>query len=318
MMYKKDIKLMAFIASAMFWGSGQAADNSIYIDQSGDNSTITMTQDGSGNKVKGILINGTAGGTTDPAKLTGDAQTVNIEQTGATNVLSLGINSTQGGTVSGYANVGVNLNYQVSGGGNTGYININNNGLGTAEGNVVSIVQSGGGAASTLNMTGTSNQLTVTQSGGANNSFTGTINADETVALISNTGGGGNSTTVDMTGNKGQVTVTTVGATNTTNITQSAYGTTGAQVIVDITGSGNDTTITQSGLYDHYAKLTVVGSGNDFTLAQSGGAGTGHHITMNVTGSTNTMSVTQQGSVSSLANMSVAGSSNTYTILQKN
>ncbi len=318
MIIRTDIKLMAVIAAAMFWGSGYAADNSIYIDQSGDNSTITMTQDGSGNKVKGILVNGTAGGTTDAAKLTGDAQTINIEQTGATNVLSLGVNTTQGGSVTGYANIGVNLNYQVSGGGNTGYININNNGLGTAKGNVVSIVQSGGSASTTLNMTGTSNSLGVTQSGGTNNSFTGTINADETVATVSNTGGGGNATTLNMTGNKGQVSVTTVGATNTTNVTQSAFGTTGAQAIVDITGSGNDTTITQSGLYDHYASLTVVGSGNDFTLSQSGGAGTGHSITMNVTGSTNTMSVTQQGSVSNLVNMAVSGSGNSYTILQKN
>ena len=37
-----------------------ATDNSIYIDQAGDNSTITMTQDGAGNRVKGILSNGTA------------------------------------------------------------------------------------------------------------------------------------------------------------------------------------------------------------------------------------------------------------------
>jgi hypothetical protein len=318
MIYTKDIKLMAFIASAMFWGSGYAADNSIYLEQAGDNSTITVTQDGAGNKVKGILSTGTAGGTTDPAKLTGDAQTVIIEQTGATNVLALGINSTQGGNVSGYANVGVNLNYVVSGGGNTGYININNNGLGTASGNVVGITQSGGGAATTLNMTGTSNSLSVTQGGGANNSFTGTINADETVATVSNTLGGGNATTLDMTGNKGQVSVTTVGATNTTSVTQSAFGTTGAQALIDITGSGNTTTVTQSGLYDHYASLTVTGDGNNFTLAQSGGAGPGHSITMNVTGSTNTMSVTQQGSVSNLVNMAVTGSGNSYTILQKN
>lgn len=311
-------KLLTILVLSAMATMGQAADNSIYIDQSGDNSTITMTQDGSGNKVKGILTNGTAGGTTDAAKLTGDAQTVVIEQTGATNVLSLGIDSTQGGTVSGYANVGVNLNYIVGGGGNTGYININNNGLGTASGNVVAITQTGGSATATLNMTGTSNQLNVSTAGGANNSFTGTINADETVANVSNTMGGGNATTLNMTGNKGQVSVTTDGATNTTSVTQSAYGVTGAQVIVDIIGSGNDTTITQTGLYDHYASLTVVGSSNDFTLSQTGGSGTGHHITMNVTGSSNTMSVTQQGSVSNLVNMTVSGSSNSYTILQKN
>ena len=311
-------KLLTILMLSGMTTLGMAADNSIYIDQSGDNSTITMTQDGSGNKVKGILSNGTAGGTTDPAKLVGNAQTINIEQTGATNVLALGVTSTQGGSVQGYANIGVNLNYVVSGGGNTGYININNNGLGTASGNVVGINQSGGGATTTLNMTGTSNSLSVIQSGGANNSFTGTINADETVATVSNTGGGGNSTTLDMTGNKGQVSVTTVGATNTTSVTQSAYGTTGAQVIIDITGSGNNTTVSQTGLYDHYANLNITGSSNTITLAQNGGAGTGHSATMEVIGSSNTISATQQGSVANLLNMKVTGSSNSYTILQKN
>jgi len=311
-------KLLTILVLSAMTTLGYAADNSIYIDQSGDNSTITMTQDGAGNKVKGILLNGTAGGTTDPAKLTGAAQTINIEQTGATNVLALGVNSTQGGTVQGYANIGVNLNYQVSGGGNTGYININNNGTGTASGNVVSFIQSGGGATTTLNMTGTSNQLTVGTSGGANNTFTGTINADDTVATVSQTGGGGNTTTLNMTGNKGQVSLTTSGATNTTSIIQSAYGVNGAQAIVDITGSGNTTDVTQTGLYDHYASITVVGSGNGITLSQTGGSGTGHHATLSVTGSTNTIGITQQGTVSNLTNLAVSGSSNTYTILQKN
>jgi hypothetical protein len=317
-MHKQDIKLMAFIASAIFWGSGYAADNSIYIDQTGDSSTITMTQDGAGNKVKGILLNGTAGGTTDPAKLSGNAQTINIEQTGATNVLALGITSTQGGIVQGYANIGVNLNYQVTDGGNTGYININNSGQGTAIGNVVNFVQSGGGATSTLNMTGTSNQLSVETSGGANNSFTGTINADQTIATVDQSGGGGNTTSLNMTGNKGQVSVTTVGATNTTNVTQSAFGVNGAQTIININGSGNSTDVTQTGLYDHYASLTVTGSGNNIDVIQNGGAGTGHSTTMAVTGSTNTISVTQQGTVSNLTNLAVSGTGNTYTILQKN
>ena len=311
-------KVLTILVLSAMATLGHAADNSIYIEQSGDNSTITMTQDGSGNKVKGILTNGTAGGTTDPAKLTGNAQTINIEQTGATNTLSLGVNSTQGGTVSGYANIGVNLNYVDSGGGNTGYININNNGTGTAIGNVVGITQAGGGATTTLNMTGTSNNLSVTQSGGANNSFTGTINADETVATVSNTLGGGNSTTLNMTGNKGQVSVTTTGATNTTNITQSAFGSTGAQVILNVNGSGNTTDVTQTGLFDHYASIAVTGSGNGITLSQTGGAGTGHHTTMSVTGSTNTIGVTQQGTVSNLTNLAISGSGNTYTILQKN
>lgn len=316
MIYRADIKLMAFIASAMFWGSGFAADNSIYVDQAGDNSTISMTQDGSGNRIKGILLNGNAGGTTDPAKLVGNAQTVTINQVGANNVLALGVNSTQGGTVTGFSNIGVNLNYQVTGGGNTGFININNNGLGTASGDVVRITQDGG-ASATLNMTGSSNQLTVNTAGGAGNTFTGNINANSTVTTVNQTGGGGNQTTLNMTGDKGQVSVTSVGAANITNVTQSAFGTTGAQVLIDITGSGNTTNVTQSGLFDHYAniKLNPGSNDNNITLAQSGTAV--QSASLDLTGSLNNISITQQGAVSNLVNMKVTGSSNTYNILQK-
>lgn len=309
---------MAFVASAMFWGSGYAADNSIYIDQAGDNSTITMTQDGAGNRVKGILLNGTAGGTTDAAKLVGNAQTINVEQTGSGNVLSLGINSTQGGSVTGYSNIGVNLNYQVTGGGNTGYININNNGQGTASGNVVSITQDGNAIAN-LRMTGTSNQTTVNTAGGSNNKFDGTIAADDTVLSVDQTGGGGNETTVNMTGNKGQVSITSIGASNITNIIQSAYGTTGAQVLLSLTGSGNTTNVTQSGLFDQYASITATGDSNTFNVTQSGGStGVGQSATLLVTGSSNQIGITQQGSVSNLANIKVSGNTNSYTILQKN
>lgn len=311
-------KLLTILVMSAMVSLGHAADNSIYIDQAGDNSTITVTQDGAGNRVKGILLNNTAGGTTDPAKLTGNAQTINIEQTGANNVLAVGVNSTQGGSVAGFANIGVNLNYQVSGGGNTGYININNNGQGTATGNVVGIVQSGGNATTTLNMTGISNSLSVTQSGGANNAFTGTINANETVTTISNTLGGGNQTTVNMTGDKGKVSVTTTGATNTTDITQSASGVTGAEVIVNANGSGNSVTVAQSGAFDHYANIGITGNSNTIGVTQSGGAGNGHNTTMTVNGSTNNISVTQQGTVSNLTNLAISGSNNSYTILQKN
>ena len=78
-------KLLTILVLSAMTTLDMAADNSIYIDQSGDNSTISITQDGSGNKVKGILLNGNAGGITDPAKLRGDAQTINVEQTGANN-----------------------------------------------------------------------------------------------------------------------------------------------------------------------------------------------------------------------------------------
>ena len=181
-------KILTILVLSAMATLGYAADNSIYIEQSGDNSTITMTQDGSGNKVKGILLNGNAGATTDPAKLTGNAQTVNVEQTGSGNTLSLSVNSTQGGSVTGYTNIGVNLNYQVVGNNNTGLINVNNNGTGTAIGNVIDIQQTGNLNSTTLRMTGTSNQFTATTTGGNSNTITADVNADETTTVINQSG----------------------------------------------------------------------------------------------------------------------------------
>ena len=322
MIYRKDIKLMAFVASAMFWGSGYAADNSIYIDQSGDSGTYTITQDGSGNKVKGIgTTAGSAGTDGTPAKFSGNGQTVNIEQTGQNNVLSIGATTTQGGSLAGYQNIGVNINYQVTGGNNTGIIDINNNNRGTSIGSVVSIVQDGGATAK-LKMTGSENKFTVNTAGGAGNVVDATIDASNVVATVNQTSGGGNETTLNLTGNKGQVSITSVGAANITSVTQSASGVTGAQTIIDITGSGNETTVTQSGSYDHYASIKLNSGSNDnvIAIAQSGGAGTGHSATLELLAgsSSNTIGLTQQGSVANLTNLKLSGSNNTYTILQKN
>lgn len=314
-MFKKDITLMAFIASAMFWGSGWAADNSIYLDQAGDNSTITMTQDGSGNRVKGI-INGAAGNTTDPSVLSGNNQTITINQVGQNNVLSLGLQTTISN------GVGINLNYSAINGGNIALINSNADGTGTSSGNTVAFTLSGGGAITNLNLLGSDNSLSVTTAGGANNKFTGTINANNTISTVNQTGGGGNETTLNLTGDRGQVSLTSVGALNLTSITQNGGGASGLNAIVDITGSSNDTTITQSGAFDHYAniKLNAGSDGNTITLAQSGGVGSGHSATLELlAGSTNNViGITQQGTVANLVNMRVNGSANTYTIIQKN
>jgi hypothetical protein len=320
MTFRKDITLMAFIFSAIFWGSGYAADNSIYIDQAGDSSTINVTQDGAGNKVKGILLNGTAGATTDPAKLNGNAQTINIEQTGSGNTLAIGAVTTQGGTVTGYSNIGTNINYKVTGDSNIGYINMNNGGTGGATGNVVDIQQTGNTNNASLTMNGTSNQFTV-GTNGSSNILSATVNANQTVTSLTETGNA-NNTTLSMTGNKGQVSILTDGASNTTNVTQSASGTTGAQAIIDITGSSNNTAITQSGGFDHYAsvKINSTQSGSDsntVTIAQSGGGTGGHIAIVDLTGASNTIGITQSGSIDNLANIKVTGSSNNYTILQR-
>ena len=99
-MYKTDIKLMAFVASAMFWGGGAIA-NDIYMEQVGSGNTITITQDGAGNKISGTL------GSTDNAYIESQGATVVIDQIGASNQLAININNpnmASGMTVTSVAN----------------------------------------------------------------------------------------------------------------------------------------------------------------------------------------------------------------------
>jgi hypothetical protein len=306
---RKLLTVMIFSISATSW----AVDNSIYIDQTGDYSTITMTQDGSSNKVKGILTNGTAGGSTDPAKLVGNSQTVIIDQAGPNNTLALGLNTTIGTN-----GKGIDVNYKVDTGGNTAYINSNNNGLGQSSGNVIDIIQLGGNAIATVDMLGNSNNLTVRSSGGGGNELYATINADNVTANVDQTLGGGNITTLNLTGNKGTVDILTKGTTNNTTMTQSGGGVNGQYAKLDIDGNGNTTTVTQSGVNDNIADIKIIGNANTNTISQSGGATIGQYAKVDIAGSNNQIAITQQGSVDNLTNIKMQGSYNHYTILQKN
>jgi len=77
----KRFGIMAVIA-ALSWGSGAQA-NDVYIEQVGDGATITITQDGSSNR---IGTNGT------PSLIKGDANTVTNDQIGSSNELDIVIN----------------------------------------------------------------------------------------------------------------------------------------------------------------------------------------------------------------------------------
>ena len=75
---KKIARVIAGIMLALSMTFATAADNSIYIDQAGDNSTIVVTQDGAGNIVRGIQGAGT--GNTTPAIVRGDGNQVKLGQ----------------------------------------------------------------------------------------------------------------------------------------------------------------------------------------------------------------------------------------------
>lgn len=308
---------LGMVVLALFVQNAWASDNSVYMDQAGDNSSITITQDGAGNRVRGILLNGNEGHNNDYSVLEGNHQTILIHQVGQNNILSMGLKTSVGAN-----GQGINLTYIVTHGNNTGYINSNNAGAASSQGNTVTINQSGGSALTNLNLLGADNTLSVTSAGGANNEFRATINADQTTTTINQTGGGGNETTLNLTGDRAQININTLGANNITNLTQSASNITGAEVIIDIAGSGNNTTITQSSLFDHYAKLDLKAGSNDntITINQSGGSNQGNKVILELQpgSSNNTLSITQQGTIDNLSNVKLSGNQNSVTILQKN
>jgi hypothetical protein len=238
-----------------------AADNSIYIDQMGDSSTVTIIQDGAGNTVRGLQGVGTSNAT--PAKIYGDGTLVSVSQIGSGSILNLAMVS----TIASGAGGGTSVIYSVTGNNATATINSNGDGQGISASNTIGVNQTGNNASANVNVLGTLNNLSVTTAGGSNNSVTATQNGDNNNTTISNTGGGGNTTTTDQQGNNNMISLTTVGASNTTNIAQTGGSVSGHQATVEIIGSGNNTGITQAGTSgDSIVNLKSVGSTNTITI----------------------------------------------------
>lgn len=235
-----------------------AADNSIFIDQAGDNSIITMLQDGSTNRIRGIQGSGT--GNTTPSKIKGNNVTLTVEQIGSGNILNLGVVTA---TASG--GVDTSVVYKVTGNNADGTINMNNAEQGTANSNTINVNQTGDYAVTNINMLGSNSVLAAVTTGGSNNQIDAIINADQVDVNITKTGGG-NNTTLNLTGYKGTVDLTVLGASNATNITQSGGGATGHNATLNINGSGNNTTVTQSGTINTTVNLAVAGSNNTYSI----------------------------------------------------
>lgn len=245
----------------LFSLSAFAADNSIYIDQTGDDSTIDITQTGAGNVIRGIQGVGT--GNTTPAKMYGDNSIVDIRQIGSSNTMNLGYSVT---TADGLA-YGIDLTYYVTGNSGSATFNINNAGTGTAASNMIDVRQTGNSAGVNLTMTGSKNNFTAVTSGGSSNSITSSISADETTNNISMTGGGANTLTQTITSNKATNNITTVGASNAITLTQSGTaGTNGHAFTLDLTGSSNTMNVTQSGTIDTTVNVLSSGSGNTWNI----------------------------------------------------
>jgi len=242
---KLSSKLLTILMLGVLATISKAADNSIYIDQSGDFANVTINQDGAGNQVRGLQANG-GDDKTVAALIRGNSVLVNINQTGSTNKLNLGIDATVTGSRS------VDLTYSTINSGNiTGSNNTAIFQLGTSSAtlsnSVVSVIQVNGDNYAEVRMTGNDNQLAALQSGGSA-SLTSLVNASGTRQTITTAGGTGNQVSTTLNGDNGVVDINVMGATNVISVAQDgAGGSTGHQAIMDINGTGNTITLSQTG-----------------------------------------------------------------------
>ena len=88
-------KLLAILMTAVMLSSGAFA-NDVYMEQIGDNSTVSITQTGAGNMVNGNV--GGTGNTDDMALIRGDFNDVTVNQIGTGNTLSILLNNESNGT----------------------------------------------------------------------------------------------------------------------------------------------------------------------------------------------------------------------------
>lgn len=246
-----------------FSGATYAADNSIYIDQSGDGATITMTQEGAGNRIRGIQGIGT--GDTTPAKIYGDNAQITVNQVGSGNVLNLGI-------VTATASGGINptINYSTYGSNSVASIDVNANGQGAAASNYIAVTQGTAqvGASNSITqiaMLGSGNSLSALQTG-AYATLTATVDGNDNQTNVTTSGGTHNTVNVTQSGDNHSATVTVVGGANTVGITQTG-GVGGHSATVNLSGSSNTVGISQTNTaMNSVVNLQSQGSGNTFNI----------------------------------------------------
>jgi hypothetical protein len=208
-------KILAILMASGMLSSGAFA-NDVYVEQIGDNTMVSITQDGAGNKVNGNV--GGLGNIDDPALILGDLNDVTISQIGSGNQISMIINNGAG--------TGATVVVSANGNDNTQTI-----GCGTA----LSSTCSAGTISSQI--TGNNNNTLQTLSGGV---------VKSTIAI----NGNWNNVTHTASGvgqHSGEITVSgsgVSGAANAVTLTQSGAQTKNA--VITSNGSNNNVLVVQS------------------------------------------------------------------------
>ena len=211
--------------------------NRVFIDQSGANPNVNVTQEGSGN------IQGSAA---RPVYLRGIDQTVVTRQIGNTNEIMLeAVNATTG------TGQGVNITIQQIGNSNEVDAAC---GYGTASTGSTALT---GCKAADLNwkFSGNSNEL----------QFRGTGNDLKSAIDVT---GNSNVFRIDAIGDKHTQTIKVVGDTNTMNINQRSTGAAGSSIWIDLAGNNNSMTIAQTGSIDNVLNIKSVSNSGTFNIVQ--------------------------------------------------
>jgi hypothetical protein len=208
-------KILAILMASGMLSSGAFA-NDVYVEQIGDNTSVSITQTGAGNKVNGNL--GGLGNDDDPALILGDLNDVTISQIGSGNRISMIINNGAG--------LGATVVVSANGNDNTQTI-----GCGTALSSTCStgIISS--------QITGNNNNTLQTLSGGV---------VKSTIAI----NGDWNNVTHTASGiglHSGEITVSGSGTSTIANaVTLTQSGAMTKNAVITSNGSNNNVIVTQS------------------------------------------------------------------------
>lgn len=240
---------------------GSNTTNRVFVDQSGENPDVSITQTGVGNTVgsnatytKAITgipqrLNGqtpaTRSFTVDtPLYLRGADQDITIVQTGNNNTISLRAeNPTTAGE-------GVSINIQQIG--NSNFVDAQCGGGATVGGTALTTCKD---ATISWKWTGNSNVM----------QFKGTGDSLNSQVEVT---GNSNEMYVDAVGDKHSQVIKVAGDYNVFNISQTGNSTNGSSVWVDLTGNSNKFTVSQAGTQDNVVHIKSVANTGNWNIVQ--------------------------------------------------
>lgn len=224
---RKQTNIFAIVAYLMMISVGYASD--VYITQSGASLTANIVQDGTGNVM---------GTSTTKVTLTGDDQTLDIDQVGNTNTIAasiVGATQTQTINQTGSSNTSTVSVGAISASADNSIIQTLTGSSNTTTVNVASAA-AGDDADIDLVVTGSSNTVTINE----------------------------NSTAAMLLTDKKVTSITAIGSSNTISSTHTGAG--DMDTTLHHTGSSSTFTLSQGGANDGTVDMITVGTGHDVTV----------------------------------------------------